>query len=399
MKRILYLKAGNAVQEYKVLIDSGLNKAGGSESFLADFLKLVGDNPSLVISLHTVDNHDQKIVGKTLSIHSYSRLAWDWFVAGKRAGRFLRLIKNSCLIFIRVLRFKPDAVLCWSGSLPCWACFVGARLTKSKFIFSRHITFTTDDMSKLKRFMGVMDRLILNRADAVIAHGPFLLEESIKDGVPPERITMFDCVFDEKSVWYKKKLYPGSSIRTMLSTKRFNILYVGRIEAAKGIFDLLTAFTGIMEKHSRTMLYYVGDGNHLPALKKEISSRRMNSRAKCLGRIAHDRLPKLMNIGHCLVVPTRIEYPEGRCMAAMEGLIAGLPVVAPDFGPFPYLIKDRGNGLLFKPDSPKSLKDCLTRLLEDKDLYGQIRLGAAESGRKLLENRNGYFITLKKIIG
>jgi glycosyltransferase involved in cell wall biosynthesis len=72
-------------------------------------------------------------------------------------------------------------------------------------------------------------------------------------------------------------------------------------------------------------------------------------------------------------------------MAAMEGLVMGLPVVAPNYGPFPYLVENLVNGILYEPDSVESLKDSILMCLENKDVYAEIRIGAAQSGRKFLD--------------
>ena len=52
-------------------------------------------------------------------------------------------------------------------------------------------------------------------------------------------------------------------------------------------------------------------------------------------------------------------------MSVMEGLVMGLPVIAPNFGPFPYLVKDRVNGLLYVPDSVEQLGRTIDLLLDD----------------------------------
>ena len=71
-------------------------------------------------------------------------------------------------------------------------------------------------------------------------------------------------------------------------------------------------------------------------------------------------------------------------MAAMEGLVMGVPVIAPRFGPFPYLITHEQNGLLFEPDSVSDLRSCIGRVLQDNTLYDQLKRGAKESGARIL---------------
>lgn len=72
-------------------------------------------------------------------------------------------------------------------------------------------------------------------------------------------------------------------------------------------------------------------------------------------------------------------------MAAMEGLVMGVPVIGPDVGPFPYLITHGRNGLLYRADSVEDLADKLRLALYDRDLRERMRRGAFETGRGLLK--------------
>jgi glycosyltransferase involved in cell wall biosynthesis len=62
----------------------------------------------------------------------------------------------------------------------------------------------------------------------------------------------------------------------------------------------------------------------------------------------------------------------------------GVPVVAPNSGPFPFLIKQGINGLLYETDSVEALKRAILSVLDNDELYTRLRGGAMESGRNLL---------------
>ena len=70
-----------------------------------------------------------------------------------------------------------------------------------------------------------------------------------------------------------------------------------------------------------------------------------------LGYLEREKLLGVIRASTVLICPTKGQFGEGRSLAAMEGLVVGIPIVAPDFGPFPYLISHEQNGLLFKTDS------------------------------------------------
>ena len=83
-------------------------------------------------------------------------------------------------------------------------------------------------------------------------------------------------------------------------------------------------------------------------------------------------------------------------MAAMEGIAMGVPTIAPDSGPFPYLVKHGVNGLLFKPDCVADLRAQINKALDDNRLYIHLAQGAKESGKKLLNPPVIYLQSLEQ---
>jgi len=74
----------------------------------------------------------------------------------------------------------------------------------------------------------------------------------------------------------------------------------------------------------------------------------------------------------------------------MEALVMGVPVIAPDWGPFPYLVRNEQNGLLFMGDSVDELTRAIVRVLDDGELYVKLRQGADASGKELRNPAVGF---------
>ena len=70
-----------------------------------------------------------------------------------------------------------------------------------------------------------------------------------------------------------------------------------------------------------------------------------------------------------VVVPSRREA-FGR--VALEAMQAGVPVVAARTGGLAELIQDEKNGLLFEPDDPSGLAQCIIRLAGDPGLRARL---------------------------
>jgi len=82
-----------------------------------------------------------------------------------------------------------------------------------------------------------------------------------------------------------------------------------------------------------------------------------------------------------LSVPAR--HAEAFGTYVLESLAGGVPVILPDRGAFPELLKATGGGLLCRPDSPRSLAAQLERVLSDAELAK--RLG--RTGRRAVLER------------
>ena len=65
-------------------------------------------------------------------------------------------------------------------------------------------------------------------------------------------------------------------------------------------------------------------------------------------------------------------YRESKGIAVFEALANGVPVVLPEHGAFPEVVKQTGGGLLHRPDDPAALAAALKRLLLDPSLAAEL---------------------------
>jgi glycosyltransferase involved in cell wall biosynthesis len=225
--------------------------------------------------------------------------------------------------------------------------------------------------------MGYMDKLIITRCPAMVCHGPFLKQQLLDIGTDRDKIFEYDWKFSD--------LDSGEDGFVELTRKSKDnvVLFLGRIEEHKGVFDLLDAVEEIQCAHTSVKLVYIGDGSAMDELRCRVEHRGLEQQVVLLGMIPHNHVGALIRRARVLVTPTRSDFPEGRCMAAMEGLVMGVPVIAPDLGPFPYLIESGINGLLFRPDSIQDLKEKLCSLLHNEELYLRVRQGVRLTGMSL----------------
>jgi len=385
--RYAYIKPNNVVEEFKrVRMQWDLRLEGGPEAYVAHFLRTVENNPALLISTHFhPSTHDEcicegRIVAK--SYYWYSKFLQPFGrIARKPIGTFATRFIGSWRILFCLLRFRPDRILCWATSLPLWATYAASRVRSTPFVYCRHNRVLFDGQPWYQQISGAVDRWIMRRADAIIVHGPYLRQQMLDLGIEPKKIVEFNWnfahLFEKSSIdRFKNNLYLPSSEVTV-------VLYIGRIQRSKGVFDLLEAMTPLLSQDQGLRLVYAGDGIDLDQMERRIDELALGMKVQLIGRVPHHGLAQLISGSRFVVTPTQTRFPEGRCMAAMEGLIMKKPVIAPNFGPFPYLVRDGKNGLLYEPDSISSLRDSIDHLLRDQALYRTVCGGAAETSEEL----------------
>jgi glycosyltransferase involved in cell wall biosynthesis len=138
----------------------------------------------------------------------------------------------------------------------------------------------------------------------------------------------------------------------------FSILYVGRILASKGVFDVLRV-TEILCERGATDLKVVmcGDGPASDRLIEAIGARGLSAVITYEGQQAAAAMAERYSSAHLVIVPTRTEFREGFNHVVAEGVLAGRPVVTSTVCPAAHYFKSIIR--LAVPDSPESYADLV----------------------------------------
>jgi glycosyltransferase involved in cell wall biosynthesis len=140
--------------------------------------------------------------------------------------------------------------------------------------------------------------------------------------------------------------------------------YSGQLRAVKGIQVLVDAWAQ-MEPHQR--LVAAGEGGLRDELARRIGELGLGDRAELRGDI--DNAHELLREVRVYVQPS---FQEGMPNSVLEGMAAGLPVVATRMSGNVDLVTDRENGLLVPPGDASALASAIGRLQEDPALAGRI---------------------------
>lgn len=370
--RYAYIKNGDAIEQLqRIYLLNNYNPTSGPDAFIFDFLKRIGDSPCMVLSLFKRGRN-------------YTHKNVDARVFPIRGGLvtklFLEGLASSKLLFL-LLRFKPDRIVCGVTGGLFWISYCVARFYSIPFVHSEHNQLVLPEARIVSRMRSAINSWFIRGSGALVCHGPYLKDQLKSLNVSESRIFEFDVCFDDMLSLRSEdqsELLPKELVDPKI------ILYMGRIEADKGVFDLLAACSESLINDVQLRLVYAGDGTQRQSLQNEINSRKLENKVFMLGLVPHDDLVGLLKKSRVLVVPTQGRFPEGRCMSAMEGLVMGIPVIAPNFGPFPYLVNNDVNGLLYRVDSIEELKHKIHLCVHDDTLYEKLRQGARVTAKRLV---------------
>ena len=153
-------------------------------------------------------------------------------------------------------------------------------------------------------------------------------------------------------------LTTNPNISNSRSDNFVRILFVGRLEARKGIDILISAIPKILEKNQNVIFDICGSGDHLPyqlefGLQKKVFFHGYQSR---------DSLEQFYKICDIFVAPSRYE---SFGLVYLEAMRFGKPVVACNSGGTPEVIEHKKTGLLVEPGKVRPLVKAILHLISN----------------------------------
>ncbi|HET6495268.1 MAG TPA: glycosyltransferase family 4 protein [Thermoleophilia bacterium] len=153
------------------------------------------------------------------------------------------------------------------------------------------------------------------------------------------------------------------------------LLYVGRLVAEKGVFELLDALS-IARRSQSCRLVMAGVGPAEGDVRRRISLLGLADDVELRGYVTGNELSRAYRDADIFVLPS---YREGFPLVVMEAMDYGLPVVtSPIRGCADHLVPNV-NALFAPPRNAEALAAVLLRLLEDAAL--RERMGAANRAK------------------
>jgi len=166
------------------------------------------------------------------------------------------------------------------------------------------------------------------------------------------------------------------------------LLFVGRIEALKGIDVLLHALAllkqqGIFAAHPHYLAIIGGDPDgsnqsltsEMARIKELCKELGIGDLVIFLGKRDQETLPYYYSAAEVLIMPS---HYESFGLVALEAMACGTPVVASQIGGLGFLVQDGVTGYVVPDGDPLMLSQKLSQLIQNPDLLNRLGNQAAE---------------------
>lgn len=291
--------------------------------------------------------------------------------------RRIRLVPS---LIARLWRERYDIyVKCINGRFALPATYVIARLRGKPFVLWTGIWMSLT--TPFHRFVFPMTLWVYRHADAIVVYGEHVKRYLVNLDVAPEKIFVARHAVDNPMYNRAVREEEKAELRTQLKIGRGKIvLYLGRIEAVKGLDYLIKAFA--LLKSDDSTLVIAGDGSLRHGLETLAREAHVERRVRFAGYVAPETAPAYYAIADLFVLPS-ITMPWGKELWGLvvnEAMNQGVPVVATEAvgAAAGGLVQPGVNGLIVPERDPVALARAMERILRDDGAREHLSRNARE---------------------
>jgi len=173
--------------------------------------------------------------------------------------------------------------------------------------------------------------------------------------------------------------YPRAQVQE--DKRRIRITHVSNFRPIKDLQSVTKIFLGIRERID-SELWLIGDGEEMEKTKSFFKQEGIEEDV-CFWGLLHDVAP-LIARSDLLLMPSRYE---SFCLAALEAMACGVPVIASNVGGLPEVVVNGKTGILFPSGDHSSAVELSVNLLSDQKKYKAMKEAAGIRALKFDQKR------------
>lgn len=281
---------------------------------------------------------------------------------------------------LQLLTENYDAYIkCINGRFALPVTYLVARLQRKPFILWTGIWMRLE--TPAHRLFYPLTRYFYRHADAIVTYGDHVGRFLVSEGVPAERIFSADHALDNEAYREPVPAETVAQLRAQLSIQpgQHIILFLGRLEAIKGLPFLLEAFA--RANRNDAVLVIAGDGGQREQLLRQASELGIAEQVRFVGYVPTAESRPYYALADVFVLPS-ITMPSGRetwGLVVNEAFNQSVPVIATEAvgAAAGGLVRHGENGLIVPERNSAALADAIRLLLDQPALREQMGRSAA----------------------
>ena len=300
---------------------------------------------------------------------------------------------SAMQMVVRALRFRADAFVVCDGTCH-WFPLRMLPLLGVKVIPTVHCVLWTRNrppVGKVRRFLAMLDRPFWRRSAKAILSASLDITKQIDEATGAVHAPVIHFLPTYRAGTFDSTPPPQSRAP-------FRVLFAGRIEAYKGVFDLLEiAKRFAADGRDGIEFDLCGTGSAIEELKRKVGEAGLSSRFRVHGHCDRAKMRQMFRECHVLIVPTTTDFPEGFNQVVVEGILAGRPVITSSVCPALDYVREAV--VEVPPDDVGAYHDAIVRLHDDVSLYEQKRAASVALQGQFYDPKRGWAAALLKAIG
>jgi glycosyltransferase involved in cell wall biosynthesis len=301
--------------------------------------------------------------------------------------RWIRLIRRTCQ------RTRANIILCRDLPLAPSAIFVGRRLglpvvldmaenypAMLEEVWEAGHQRPLDLLVRNPTAASWLERWTIKRVDHTLVVVEESRERLIKLGVPEERITV---VSNTPSL--SRLAAPGAVRRS--TGDELTLVYLGLLEAARGIGPLLEGVARCRQKGTPVRLAIYGDGREAQLFANRAKELALSGAVTFHGRVPYQDALEAIRTADIGVVPHFADHNWNTTIPnkLFDYMAAGLPVLTSNARPAARVVRETGCGEVFRDRDIEDLVGAMERLRD-----GGRRALAGDAGRRAIATRYNW---------
>lgn len=308
-------------------------------------------------------------------LSSYLDNSVEYFERGKRyhkkQSKFIVLIISAWDYFrfiIKLLSFKYGQIVSSTSfdKIPVQRDLVYILISKvfnkKVIIFFRGWNQYYVDKILFKQSI-IRNGLFLS--DKIIVLSKSFQDQLIQAGYSKQIVTETTVVADELVANFDE-----NKIISKANNDIVNILFLSRIEKAKGVYELVDAFDIVSKVNDKINLVLAGDGNDLLDLKRYVEQKRIKNITFKGYLKGQDKINVYLQ-SHVFIF---LSESEGMPNAVLEAMSFGLPVISTSVGGLADILTHNVTGFVISKNDVTGIENSILALINDRNLLKSISL-------------------------